>query len=79
MEQLLTPTPSRNTMNTLKSTFRCILAIGIFVGVRAGVDALFSTPRIPTPNLEHSFYHYAPPINGNRPFSINYPSTCPPE
>ncbi|MGA2066613.1 MAG: hypothetical protein ABSG86_16675 [Thermoguttaceae bacterium] len=64
-------------MNKLTNTFRYVFAICVILGVRAAIDAAFSPPTIARPNLERSFYHYQPPINDNRPLSINYPFAAP--
>jgi hypothetical protein len=55
-------------MKKLSDAFHPFLAIILIVGIRAGYCGLFGNGT--TPNLEHSFYHYTPPMNDNRLPSI---------
>jgi hypothetical protein len=64
-------------MSQFHYVFRCILALCVLAGVRAGIDAAFGTKTTPTPNVEHSFYDYSSPASGNRPLSLRYPFTTP--
>jgi len=59
-------------MKKLESLFCHLLPLFVLVGLRIGYCVLFGTGTTPTPNLEHSFYQYQPPINDNRPLSIGH-------
>ena len=58
-------------MRKFESIFCQVLPLCVLIGLRLGYCAMFGATQSPTPNLEHSFYHYQRPINDNRLLPFN--------